>query len=548
MQTIATGADLVLAGMDAVTQVSQTVVAITASHAPIAGVLEDLLLHPASPVVFAATDIALPSFYIEVQLEASTALWGFRFMSPQGGGRLCAYTLEAVTGDRPAIHLALPTYTPWSPKPEAAPYFGQAQGWRRESTLNGSNLLTAGVSKNGATRILSTSVPATYLSSDHGDSYVLLGAFRVDSCAFSSDGSVAWVAGAGSSGLRKIENGLATAIAGTTTWGACDLACSPDGSIVLAVSSVLARLSRNGGVGWSPITVAGFTNGFVHCALSADGQTMIVTRNTLRAYLSRDGGANWVEVGSYTGGAISRPGVSDDGQVLFVGYASNSCRLSRNGGLGWVQLPYYVNGAAGGMALSRDGRSLVLASAGGIYWMQTADLSVLTIPNPQTGRDLQGVFFADSVLICKLVTPSSVASEFYSYPIPDISYGSPLPVRRCTMQMHRGRGAQTDSVPFAVVQSSLRGQTDAEDGGQGVIDGTVERGEEAGNVMLRRRVRLVHELSGRLVREQWSAGDGTYAFRGLNAKEVYYTQAFDHEGVYASVVADRLKPEVRHGE
>lgn len=56
---------------------------------------------------------------------------------------------------------------------------------------------------------------------------------------------------------------------------------------------------------------------------------------------------------------------------------------------------------------------------------------------------------------------------------------------------------------------------------------------------VRRRVRLFDVVSGRLVREQWSATDGTFSFDKIRAGE-YLVVSDDYTRTYNAVVADRV--------
>lgn len=85
---------------------------------------------------------------------------------------------------------------------------------------------------------------------------------------------------------------------------------------------------------------------------------------------------------------------------------------------------------------------------------------------------------------------------------------------------------------------------DVEDGGRGRIYGTVESKGATSNQPLHRRVRLVHQRSGRFVRETWSAATtGAFSFDEIKMGEIYYAIAFDHDGNFRGVVADSLLPE-----
>lgn len=87
---------------------------------------------------------------------------------------------------------------------------------------------------------------------------------------------------------------------------------------------------------------------------------------------------------------------------------------------------------------------------------------------------------------------------------------------------------------------------DIEDGGTGELFGTVQQHVDGGaNLRLRRRVRLHDQRSGRLIRETWSDPvTGAYRFTDLKIGPEYCAIAFDHEGQFTGVVADRLQAEV----
>lgn len=86
--------------------------------------------------------------------------------------------------------------------------------------------------------------------------------------------------------------------------------------------------------------------------------------------------------------------------------------------------------------------------------------------------------------------------------------------------------------------SAGRMRFDLYDGGPYRVAGTVKiDGTPATPVS--RRVRLFHRQSGRLVREVWSAADGTFAFERV-AQAQYLVVADDYTGVYEAEAADRV--------
>lgn len=81
------------------------------------------------------------------------------------------------------------------------------------------------------------------------------------------------------------------------------------------------------------------------------------------------------------------------------------------------------------------------------------------------------------------------------------------------------------------------------DGGNFRIAGTVAI-DDSPDIPVRRRVRLFHKLSGRLVRETWSAEDGSYEFRDI-ANDTYLVVAHDHTLQYNAAVKDSITPELQ---
>jgi len=70
-------------------------------------------------------------------------------------------------------------------------------------------------------------------------------------------------------------------------------------------------------------------------------------------------------------------------------------------------------------------------------------------------------------------------------------------------------------------------------GGRGRVSGTVK----IGSTLVARRVRLTEAKTGVLIREQWSAADGTYRFDRLRLDLLYTVSAHDFDGGYNDVIA-----------
>jgi len=65
------------------------------------------------------------------------------------------------------------------------------------------------------------------------------------------------------------------------------------------------------------------------------------------------------------------------------------------------------------------------------------------------------------------------------------------------------------------------------------------------NAPVRERVRLYRQKDGVLVGETWSdATTGVYTFDNIDETQLHYVIAFDKEGAYRAVVADRLLPDL----
>lgn len=81
--------------------------------------------------------------------------------------------------------------------------------------------------------------------------------------------------------------------------------------------------------------------------------------------------------------------------------------------------------------------------------------------------------------------------------------------------------------------------------GVGKVAGTVKVKQGAVNKPVRRRVRLVRETDGAVVRETWSdATTGAYSFEGLNTSYQYTVVSYDYTHDFRAVIADAILAEV----
>lgn len=99
------------------------------------------------------------------------------------------------------------------------------------------------------------------------------------------------------------------------------------------------------------------------------------------------------------------------------------------------------------------------------------------------------------------------------------------------------------SVPSTPTHRVLRPggplRTDSVDGGAYFVAGTVQI-DATPDVPVSRRVRLFDALTGRVIRETWSAADGTYSFTKIRAG-TYFVTAHDHTLEHGAVIRDRIE-------
>lgn len=81
--------------------------------------------------------------------------------------------------------------------------------------------------------------------------------------------------------------------------------------------------------------------------------------------------------------------------------------------------------------------------------------------------------------------------------------------------------------------------------GIGRVKGTVKETGDPENTPVRRRVRLIRDRDGLLIRETWSdPATGEYDFQYVDETEKFTVLSYDHTGNFRAVVADRLTPEL----
>lgn len=83
--------------------------------------------------------------------------------------------------------------------------------------------------------------------------------------------------------------------------------------------------------------------------------------------------------------------------------------------------------------------------------------------------------------------------------------------------------------------------------GQGIgrVKGTIKIDDTPIDTPVRRRVRLIRERDGLLLREQWSnAATGAYDFQYVDELQTYTVLSYDYLANFRAVVADRIVPEL----
>jgi hypothetical protein len=113
-----------------------------------------------------------------------------------------------------------------------------------------------------------------------------------------------------------------------------------------------------------------------------------------------------------------------------------------------------------------------------------------------------------------------------------LGHGSYAPPEALDAQGPRFKG-----LPGASGVSVLPGAS-----GVGRITGTVKYSPAQ---PVHRKVRLLDDASGALIRETWSdATTGAYTFAQIDPTRTYTVLAYDYTGAFRAVVADRIKPEL----
>jgi hypothetical protein len=99
------------------------------------------------------------------------------------------------------------------------------------------------------------------------------------------------------------------------------------------------------------------------------------------------------------------------------------------------------------------------------------------------------------------------------------------------------------SITYTATARAFADVLDTQDGGKFKVQGTTKV-KGTPDFVVSRLVRLHDQLSGRVVRAQWSqAGTGDYLFDRIRSG-VFYVVAFDHTGQYNGVIATAVASEL----
>lgn len=149
------------------------------------------------------------------------------------------------------------------------------------------------------------------------------------------------------------------------------------------------------------------------------------------------------------------------------------------------------------------------------------------------------------------VTANFGATAFaYTPPAGHSAWGAPVTPNAVLAMVDLASPGRTNyetaelGAPGAVQVAGVAQWRDMQYGGAGVISGTVKI-DAVTDIPVRRRVRLVRDRDGAVVRETWSdAATGAYTFTGIDERERYSAISYDHTHDMRAVIADNLAPEV----
>lgn len=193
------------------------------------------------------------------------------------------------------------------------------------------------------------------------------------------------------------------------------------------------------------------------------------------------------------------------------------------------------------LAASRSGDTLRLfvnGVASDTTLASSEDISIITIGGHHSSEFMNG--YIDDVRITQGVARYTA----------NFSPPAALDIETPTIPVHASVSAfalmQIGSVPAAKYKNAPlpRQLQDVYFGGKGRIYGTTKV-KGTPDYAVRRRVRLIREVDGMVVREAWSdAVTGAYSFDNISTQYKYTVLSYDYEHNFRAVVADNLTPEI----
>lgn len=251
--------------------------------------------------------------------------------------------------------------------------------WKAHWGVNGgvsTNWQAVACSDDGRVLVGGKSSGYLWISTDYGNNWYqrhISKSWKGAAC--SNDGTIIYVCATNGSHIYKsTDSGVTwsemTTSLGTRYWQ--DIACSPDGSIVGAVTSSPAGKkgfykSINGGSTWTVSSFVGDSN-YTAVGLSADGSKAVVSVNPSYVYVSSNGGVNWSAQTSLGTAAWSAVTCSDDGTKLVAVTATGGVEAawtSDDGGTSWTKQTKLPTRSWTGAASSSNGKVVYLSVGGG---------------------------------------------------------------------------------------------------------------------------------------------------------------------------------------
>lgn len=516
------------------------------SATPVDGDILNLLQDDAQSCTFSGSDVFQPGFAITMQFPVPVELWAARFAGADRKAWPVQHTL--VAGDSVA-RFGTPLWIGanlLSGVPMYSPKFGVPTDWTRTAIGANYSWQDCAMSASGQLQLAVVGGGPVWKTDDFGATWALdtdLG-YRVwQSCAMSASGQVQLIAALGSELCLSKDGGLTwglQTVAGVRSWYGA--AVSADGQTLLgAADSALLWLSKDGGVTWAEQALPGALV-WRSCGASEDGQTLVaVAAGAGAPWLSKDGGVSWSQASGAGARSWQSCAVSGDGQTILLAYGVQTVILSKDGGDTWSSIRVADRSNGQKCSVSASGQTLLLRTHGDHLWRSTdGGLNWLPLTDAGSRAWSASAMSADGQVLLAGNNADQLLLKAYLDPAYALAPALTKPARVKHPVFVGGLSLQ--GAVGIRAHSAVRA-ADAENGGYGVVFGSVELYNQAGNIPLPRRVRLHRSRDGLLVRETWSDAQGNYRFEGISQRYTYDVIAWDHEGLQQSVVANDLQPE-----